>query len=257
MADVDALLTTKQLQHLLQVDRITIYRMLNDGRLHGFKVGGQWRFSREAIERWLEGDQSRLEALRQPPAREEGQPATDLLPLTCVQAIQEIVAEALGVGVVMTAPSGQPMTPIANSCLFCNLILGSEAGRQRCVGSWRAAAVQGRTPQLATCHAGLRYAWSPIVVGGQAVAVTYAGQFLDAPLQEGAGSARIEELAAAARLEAETLGAALRQVRRLEADRQQQLLGLVQRVGATLSEIGEERLRLVSRLQRIAEISQL
>jgi uncharacterized membrane protein YjjP (DUF1212 family) len=43
----------------------------------------------------------------------------------------------------------------------------------------------------------------------------------------------------------------------LEADRQQQLLGLVQRVGATLSEIGEERLRLVSRLQRIAEISQL
>ncbi len=51
---VDDLLTTKQLRDLLQVDRITIYRMLYDGRLHGFKVGGQWRFSRQEIEAWLQ-----------------------------------------------------------------------------------------------------------------------------------------------------------------------------------------------------------
>lgn len=50
---MDDLLTTRQLQELLQVDRITIYRMLNDGRLQGFKVGGQWRFSRQAVELWL------------------------------------------------------------------------------------------------------------------------------------------------------------------------------------------------------------
>jgi excisionase family DNA binding protein len=51
---VDDLLTTRRLQELLRVDRITIYRMLNDGRLRGFKVGGQWRFSRRKIEAWLE-----------------------------------------------------------------------------------------------------------------------------------------------------------------------------------------------------------
>ena len=50
---MDALLTVRHLQDLLQVDRITIYRMLDDGRLRGFKVGGQWRFSRQAIEGWL------------------------------------------------------------------------------------------------------------------------------------------------------------------------------------------------------------
>ena len=51
---MDDLLTTRQLQDLLQVDRITIYRMLHDGRLRGFKVGGQWRFSRTAIRSWID-----------------------------------------------------------------------------------------------------------------------------------------------------------------------------------------------------------
>jgi hypothetical protein len=37
MDATDALLATRQLQELLQVDRITICRMLDDGRLEGFK----------------------------------------------------------------------------------------------------------------------------------------------------------------------------------------------------------------------------
>ena len=36
-------LTTKQVQDLFKVDRITIYRMLQDGRLKGVKIGNQWR----------------------------------------------------------------------------------------------------------------------------------------------------------------------------------------------------------------------
>ena len=40
------LLTTKQLEDLLKIDRITVYRMLNDGRLKCVKIGNQWRFPR-------------------------------------------------------------------------------------------------------------------------------------------------------------------------------------------------------------------
>ena len=61
MNDRDTLLTARQLQELLQVDRITIYRMLSDGRLEGFKVGGQWRFSRQAIQGWLKEQQANPE----------------------------------------------------------------------------------------------------------------------------------------------------------------------------------------------------
>ncbi len=47
--------------------RATIYRLLRQGRLPGFRVGADWRFSRAAIEQW-----ERLQALspQQPVARE-------------------------------------------------------------------------------------------------------------------------------------------------------------------------------------------
>ena len=51
---MDNLLTTKQLMELLHLDRTTIYRMLNDRRLPAVRVGGQWRFSRQAVDNWLE-----------------------------------------------------------------------------------------------------------------------------------------------------------------------------------------------------------
>ncbi|MCA9936705.1 MAG: helix-turn-helix domain-containing protein [Anaerolineales bacterium] len=50
---MDDLLTTKQVQDLLQVDRTTVYRMLKDGRITGVKVGQQWRFHRQEVENLL------------------------------------------------------------------------------------------------------------------------------------------------------------------------------------------------------------
>ena len=50
MAD---LMTTNQVQELLQVDRTTIYRMVEAGELPALRVGKQWRFPREDFERWL------------------------------------------------------------------------------------------------------------------------------------------------------------------------------------------------------------
>ncbi|MCA9947998.1 MAG: helix-turn-helix domain-containing protein, partial [Anaerolineales bacterium] len=38
---MEDLLTTRQVQELLQVDRTTVYRMRKDGRLTGVKVGQQ------------------------------------------------------------------------------------------------------------------------------------------------------------------------------------------------------------------------
>ena len=39
----DKLLTTRELEELLQLDRVTIYRMVKDGELPALRVGGQWR----------------------------------------------------------------------------------------------------------------------------------------------------------------------------------------------------------------------
>ena len=255
---MDSLLTTRQLQDLLQVDRITIYRMLSDGRLQGFKVGGQWRFSRHAIERWLQEQQSSLAATG--PAIDAGElhPSTDSLPLHCIQAIQSIFAEAMGIGTITTAVNGTPLTTISNSCDFCNLILRTEAGRKRCENSWRVAATgSGETsPQIAICHAGLSYVWGPIEVRRVRVAHTHAGQFLLRPLRDDGWSERIDDLSAVTGVNSHRLRRALASVPVLNPSKQEQVPRLLLRVVETFSEIGEERQNLLERLQRIAEMTQ-
>jgi excisionase family DNA binding protein len=258
MTDADTLLTTRQLQDLLQVDRITIYRMLNDGRLQGFKVGSQWRFSRQAIEQWLQEQQASLEVTESPRAADEARPSPESLPISCIQAIQGIFAEALGVGTITTAVDGAPLTTISNSCKFCNLILSTEAGRDRCINSWRVATAerQEATPHLAICHAGLNYVWGRIEIRGEFVAATHAGQFLNHPPGDNDWLGRIAELSTATGVEADRLRGALASVPVLDRDKREQVPRLLRRVAETFSEIGEERLSLLGRLQRIAEMTQ-
>jgi excisionase family DNA binding protein len=256
--ETGVLLTVRQLQELLQVDRITIYRMLGDGRLRSFKVGGQWRFSRQAIQGWLQAQQASLEAVVPPRAADDLHPSAEALPLSCIRAIQEIFAQALEVGAVTTGLDGTPLTPVANCSAFCALILGSAEGRRRCVVSWRSwAAEPEHAGRPAVCHAGLRYARGRIEVQGEQVAAAHAGQCLERPPADAAWSGRIHELASGCGLDAAELRVALDHVPVLDQDAQQQLSRLLKKAALTFSEIGEERLSLVGRLQRIAEITQL
>ena len=48
------MLTAKEVQDLLQVDRSTIYRMAEAGRLPAIKVGKQWRFPADQINNWFQ-----------------------------------------------------------------------------------------------------------------------------------------------------------------------------------------------------------
>jgi excisionase family DNA binding protein len=52
VAQSDQIFTIKELSEHLRVHPTTIYRLLRQGRLPGFRVGSNWRFSREAIEIW-------------------------------------------------------------------------------------------------------------------------------------------------------------------------------------------------------------
>ncbi len=152
---MDELLTAKQVQEQLKVDRTTIYRMLDDGRLTGIKVGHQWRFSSQEVQTMLSG--GRTMPSDSTAVRNQG-PFT-VLPLHCIQPVQNVFAEIANVGAVTTAPDGEPLTKISNSCRFCDLILSSESGRQACVASWRELSAQSDTqPRFTTCHAGLQYA---------------------------------------------------------------------------------------------------
>ena len=38
----------------LRIHPSTIYRMANEGNLPAFRLGGTWRFSRTALEKWID-----------------------------------------------------------------------------------------------------------------------------------------------------------------------------------------------------------
>ncbi len=253
---LDDLLTTKQLQDLLRVDRITIYRMLKDGRLRGFKVGGQWRFSRHEIEAWLQDQQAGPGWTAAPSLPSESTAALPhVLPLSCIRAIQTVCAEAMDIAVVTTGLDGMPLSGVSNSCDFCTLILATEGGQLRCAKSWR----QQPDGQLNACHAGLLCVSVPISVGGQRVAVAAGCQFVaqDTTSTEPAWQSRLPELAAGLSLSEADLRAAIGSVRVL-ADRELlRVPRLVRHIAATFSDIGHERMSLLGRLEKIAEMSKV
>jgi len=47
-------LTIKELAKYLNVTERTIYNLLERGELPGFKVGANWRFRKEDIDKWIE-----------------------------------------------------------------------------------------------------------------------------------------------------------------------------------------------------------
>jgi excisionase family DNA binding protein len=51
-SEMSPVLTVKDLCNYLKVHPSTIYRLLRNGDLPAFKVGSDWRFNVEDIERW-------------------------------------------------------------------------------------------------------------------------------------------------------------------------------------------------------------
>ena len=53
------LMTTKELSEYLQLDRMTIYKLLKAGDIPANRVGHQWRFFRSDIDDWIRSKQVR------------------------------------------------------------------------------------------------------------------------------------------------------------------------------------------------------
>lgn len=246
---MEALLSAKQVQELLNVDRTTIYRMLKDGRLTGVKVGQHWRFSSREVTDLLSSGGIRV--------AEAGLPTVEnVLPLHCMQPVQDVFAEIANVGAVTADKEGNPLTRISNPCDFCKLIMGSAEGRQSCMASWRKLVEQkDSAPEFTTCHAGLQYARARIEVGGELIAIQVAGQFYVQKPDPNDENERLLALARKYDIDEGLLKQAAEQISVLDDQKISQLTGWLERVAHTFEQISSERANLMSRLRQIAEMS--
>lgn len=51
-----SIMTLPELAKYIRVHKSTVYRMLKQNRIPAIKVGNQWRFKKDRIDRWLETD---------------------------------------------------------------------------------------------------------------------------------------------------------------------------------------------------------
>jgi excisionase family DNA binding protein len=49
----DEVLTMEEICDLLQVHKSTVYKLVRRGSIPGFRVGVDWRFRKDVIERWM------------------------------------------------------------------------------------------------------------------------------------------------------------------------------------------------------------
>ncbi len=52
-AQRDSVMTIEELSVYLKIAKSTLYKLAQEGKLPGQKVGRHWRFHREAVDQWL------------------------------------------------------------------------------------------------------------------------------------------------------------------------------------------------------------
>jgi excisionase family DNA binding protein len=57
----DEVMTLDELALYLKLPKSTLYKLVQEGRIPGQKLGKQWRFARRAIEQWLEQQSSTMD----------------------------------------------------------------------------------------------------------------------------------------------------------------------------------------------------
>lgn len=60
----DKIMTVKEVAKYLDVHPMTLYKLVREGRIPAFKVGGQWRFRKVALDRWVDRETNQNKGFR-------------------------------------------------------------------------------------------------------------------------------------------------------------------------------------------------
>ncbi len=218
-------LTTQDLQELIRVDKSTIYRMAGSGQLPAIKVGRQWRFPSDAVERWLDGESTGSDA------------STSVAPGPMppnTQALVSLFADLHGVMVIATDMDGAPVVPVVNSCGLFDAAATAPDAIERCVNEWRGYA-EGNDfePCMRRSRLGLLCARTLVRRGNELVGQVFASGI--APNDWPPNDDELADIAAFAGVDPVTLSKQIDEVYHLDSAGQKALLDGLSMLGAHLS----------------------
>ncbi len=58
-------LTAEEVAEYLRLPLSTVYKLVQEKRLPGFKVGKHWRFRKDSIEKWIKDQESKIDHLNE------------------------------------------------------------------------------------------------------------------------------------------------------------------------------------------------
>ena len=247
---MDELLTTRQVQEILKVDRITIYRMLGDGRLKGVKIGQQWRFPQSEVDRLLGRNAGEEELVIST--------ADTGFPTHCVQTIQDLFSDVSQIPALVIDMDGEPVTKWSNPCAFCQAVMSSPAGYKACRESWRNFASNSKDgTKFFTCHAGLQFVGAPVADNSGQVGLFLVGQFYWQSPDPREETERIRRLAQISGLAQGPLQETAADIQVIPPEQNRKVETWPFTAARAVNSILRERTGFMERLQQIANLTQI
>ena len=249
-----ALLTTKQVQELFKVDKSTIYRMAEDGRIPAVKVGRQWRFPSDKLGSLLGG------AAPIPPLSPSAPPAGREyslemgLPAETAQALADLAADLFGVMAVVTDMDGNSLTSVANPCGYFTAVFDGVYTADRCAEGWRRLGEEiDLEPHFLPSHLGFLCARSFIRQGSRLVGMVIVGGVATESWPP--SDAEIDSVAVETGVPVATIRDHINEVYWIDSAHQDWIVRNLSRVSDLISLMADDRGRMMAKLEGIAALA--
>jgi ligand-binding sensor protein len=179
-----------------------------------------------------------------------------LLPIDCVQLMQDTYADLLGAMLVVTDMQGNPLTQTSNPCGLFAAVSEVPGALQKCIQSWHTLATDLQLePHFNRSHLGLLCARGVIRVDTELKGMVVAGCV--APEQWPPSPAEVETMATVFGVSPELITSHLEAVHHLDSSGRAAVLTFVQSIANIVAHIIGERRILMNKLETIADLAKI
>ena len=266
------LLTTREVEQLIQLNRVTIYRLIREENFPAVKLGGQWRFPRQQVEAWLEahGIESKQPAASSPTeTSKQTTTAADITATTGTSDLKQLFntieaialldafSRSTNLSISVVDVNGQMLVECP-TCRhpFCQYV--HNAGQHVCLAAYRDVTQQceedSGTPML-RCASGLKYLQAPVTLQNEVVAHVLMGPIVTEDDQDSDILPALDAFARATGADRAVLLQHYRTVQQFSTEQIHILVNLLSEVMSTMLRVIGSRWRAVERLNEIAQLA--